>query len=271
MEINFGLLEPTDEMKQVIEAQPPIASILRAPVMPIEVVLPYPKEYQRWYDQKRSGGCVGFSWSIFQSTNNYNPINKVWPRYDAAWTYNKAQLIDNDPRTKPQLDNGTYLFAGAEVLRRFGLVDYKYAGLAFNKRSKMADPKQGILDYWWLKRNLDEITLVFAAGRPVEFGIMVYEGMTTPYQINGEWWFNPIGRPLGLHGIAAVGISYQREAILFANSWGKKYPPVWCSFDNIEFLLKGGINGRYAELMTVLDVPNTFNVPLKQTVEMVED
>ncbi len=252
-EINFGLLEPSDEVKNLINAQPPVP--LRAVTAPIEVDLPLPPEWLRWYDQGRHGACVGFAWSMAQSTNNVDPISKTWPRYDALTCYYKAQMIDGDPRTTPQRDNGTFLWAGAEVAKRFGMVDYKYAPLGWQKinKKKLYDPAAGIIDYWWVGRNIDAITSVFAEGKPPIFGIVVFEGMLKPTQKpNGERWFKPTGRPLGLHAIMGSRISYEREGVFIPNSWGRKWKGAWVKFEDLEFILQN----HWGEVMVGLDVPN---------------
>lgn len=258
-ELNFGLLEAPESVKQVIAQQQSIKTLLREPTEPVNVRFKLPDNYRAWYDQKKTPECVGFAWSIYQTGVNYFERANTWPRYDARGCYAMATLIDGDPRTNPNAYLGTFLFAGAKVLRNYGALDWVYHKKPWNKRRKLFDQSQGIVDYWWVDKQIDEIRLCFAAGRPVMFGIVVYEGMLKPKQKeDGNFWFNPNdGKALGLHALSAVAFSDEMEAIGFANSWGKHWPEIaWASFGQVEKWLHGGLDARFAEIMTSLDIPN---------------
>jgi len=235
--------------------------VLRAPTAPVNVIFPIPPEYRKWYNQGKTPECVGYAWSIMQTTNNYQDGAKTWPRYDARALYAMACEIDGDPRTKPQAGLGTFLFAGALALRDYGALAWEYHRLAWTKRRKLFDKSQGIIEYWWPKRTIDEIRLCFSVGRPVMFGIVVYQGMLKPkLKADGKYWFNPnTGDALGLHALACMGFSDDMEAMMFCNSWGSHWPQTaWASFKDVENWLHGGLDTRFAEIMTVLDVPNPY-------------
>lgn len=225
MDIKFGRLVP--ETWTHVEKYPFKKLTLESPLT-VERRIKVPA-LRSYYDQGQYGACVGFSSSWMMSIYNSPPTEK----YDAMWLYHQAQLNDNDPFTDPTYDNGTYVWAAFDVLKKQG------HRRVFKDRE--GDPllSNGIKSYYWCK-SVDEIRTAISLKRPVVFGINWYNEFMNPIKKDGEDYIGTksLGSILGGHAICCYGASDKRESFRLINSWGLAYPLVWITYKTVERLIK---------------------------------
>lgn len=209
----------------------------------VEVDIPGDPQFVNWFDQDGMNACVGASWSKVMARLNLPQIGAK--QYSWRELYRRACEIDGDRQTSYANDVGTYLWAGGDVLRRFG----PFLNPEFR-------PEQGIESYYWA-HSADDVRTALSKGRPCEFGIPWYSGFqpSNLVQKSGEWWIPPRskwGNLLGGHAIELPTGSDQRQAGAFNNSWGGNYPAkVWISYDDINELLQN----RNGECAVPMDLP----------------
>lgn len=242
----FGWLPPSDE-KRAQNLRFGLGKIYET-VLTVEQQLDYP-DYTVFYDQV-SGSCTGYSASWMASIYNLK-------KYDAMWLYRRGQDTDGDPNTDRDPDGG-YIWAVMDVLRKEG---HRIHG------QNVTTPAEGIQSYYWC-RNADEARTAVSLLRAPVFGLHWYQEFNEPRTINGEFWIGTRakwGGLLGGHAICCVAASDQRQAVKLLNSWGRDYPPVWISYQNINRLLSVG-----GECAVALDIPNepTPPPPPAETIEV---
>ena len=221
----LGLLFPQDN-DHAIKYPLKLSGIARV----VEREIPYPKKLVGFYDQANNG-CVGYSLSWAMTMLNTKRLGK--PNiYIADWLYEKAQARDGFNHSG---DDGTTLRAGFDVLRELG-----------HLMPLQTEPSkgEGVERNEWAY-SVDEIRTCIDDKVPVALGIAWYSSFDYPVQRNGEWWIDAIGgRFEGGHAIVAISASDERQAVKLLNSWGKDYPPVWISYDNVRKLLSWEYGGE---------------------------
>lgn len=232
----FGWRPVTDPVKIAENARYDMARLRLAPPAVVERTFPYNKDWVDEQNQGAIGACVGFSFSWMKSYYDEELFN-------AYWLYKRAQAIDNDPDTKDDND-GTYLWAAGDVLRKEGHALYKQG---------IPDRDYRIESYVWAK-SVDDVRTAVHEGTPPVFGIPWFSNFNTPKVKNNELWIGESaywGSILGGHAIWCCGASDQRQAVALLNTWGAgwaKGGPVWISYNSIKRLF-----GYQSECLVALD------------------
>lgn len=209
----------------------------------VEVDILGDPQFVSWFDQDNMNACVGASWSKVMARLNLPQIGAK--QYSWRELYRRACEIDGDLQTSYANDVGTYLWAGGDVLRRFG----PYLNPEFRL-------EQGIESYYWA-HSADDCRTGASMRRPSEWGIRWPEGFSKDklVQKNGEWWVAPRakwGRILGGHAIEMPTFSDQRQAGALNNTWGGAYPEkVWIPYEDINYML----NSYDCECAIPIDLP----------------
>lgn len=239
-DVSFGRLTPPKEKYDLHVARYSYSLFFPLVIKEqLEVTWPLP-DLREHYNQGRTNGCTGYSASWMSSI--YNKI-----AYDAAWLYHRGQETDKDPNTTPARDNGGYVYAVMDVLRKEG---HKEPG-------GQVEPKHGIESYGWV-HTTEELRSALSRG-PVVFGLPWYEEFMTPRTVNGEYWIgtrSKWGSMVGGHAITGYQISDSREAVRLVNSLGTGYPDVWISYKSIEKLF-----GEWGECAAPIDKPDPAPPP----------
>lgn len=153
-------------------------------------------------DQKQTPHCVAFAFGHWLATS---PMRKY---VDPHGLYDGCKLIDGSP------GDGTYVRAGAEILRKGGWINkYKWA------------------------RTLKALVYTVLELGPVVVGTDWYEGMD-----NGGV-MHLAGDILGGHAYLIVGANQKTRLFKIKNSWGRSWGDggyAWISFDDMATLLKDG-------------------------------
>ena len=237
--LNLGLIAPKDDKLPYVlkyRFSKKILSWGLDTTTPVNKAFYYPLDLVDWYNQKTLNGCVGYSCSWLSTMLNIMETGNVY-KYDATWLYHTAQLTDRDKNTDPARNNGAYLWAGLDVLRKVGHRKIM--------NSVVLEPNiyEGITSYYWIK-TIAELRAAYLIDRPVVFGLPWYDSFFNPKKIDGEWWIGENlfwGKSKGGHAIISVEISDNLNAIRLLSTWGMDYPPVWISYKNLKKLLnKGG-------------------------------
>ncbi len=191
----------------------------------IEVQIDYPLFVREFYDQGITNGCVGYSSSIMMTIYN------EYYHYDAPWLWQRAKVYDNDPVTKEGDNEGTYVSAAFDVLRKEG---HKPFG------NDKPEPEHGILSNYWAM-TVDEMRIALSLNRPVVIGINWYSEFMYPVFDGGKWWIGNspnLGYVQGGHAICVIGASDALQAFKLINSWGRIYPIVWIPYKVMSRLLE---------------------------------
>jgi hypothetical protein len=119
--------------------------------------------------------------------------------YDARWLWDRAKASDEWPDTNPGDDNGTSVRAAANVLRKYGHVDWKneHAGDDYTEREHYtAEFIDGIQRFRWARSVKD------------------------------------------VHAVLGNDKADQLGAVPFLNSWGRDYPHrTWMPDDVLDRLI----------------------------------
>lgn len=213
--LQFGRLEPDADKK----AQNYVYSLstlgLSTPTE-VNISLPLLQDLFDVYDQGNTNGCTGYSSSWMSSINNYPEYGVV--KYNAAWLYHEGQNIDGDPATTPQADNGGYLWAVMDVLRKSGHV-------LLGGDSSKPQSDHGIDSYYWCK-SVDDIRTAFTLGRCPVLGINWYSKFMDVQEKDNEWWMglgSSWGRIVGGHAIAIREALDKYDAFRLRNTWAIGY------------------------------------------------
>lgn len=235
-EYKFGWIPSSDE-KLALHAEKYAFSLFFPMVYAgaIEYTCPYDNRFVAWYNQDGKNACVGASWSQYMAMVNLLDDEQAY-QYDWWKLYSWACDNDKDPGTSPSRDVGTYLWAGGDCLRKVGhwrIID---------GQAQPANLVHGIQSYYWIK-SADEGRTAFGLKRPLEFGIPWFDGWAKSKLVekNGEYWLPPRskwGKVVGGHAICSDAGSDQRGGDRWRNTWGSQYPPVWVSYDDINYLLQ---------------------------------
>lgn len=206
-----------------------LAEVLPDTVDHVEHTLSLPSWARDFYDQGAEGACVGFGSSQMMSILNRR-------RYDARWLWNQAKLVDEWPDTNPGDDEGTSVRAAMDVLRAAGHVR------VLRGHDEPVALGEGIQENRWATE-VDEVRTAISKGVPVTIGVNWYEAFDAPgpYKsasdffvgVNGE-----LGRIRGGHCVCVFAASDRRQAVGFANNWGRFYPrKTWMPYHVLERLL----------------------------------
>lgn len=158
----------------------------------------------RWIsaDQKQTPHCVAFAFGHWLACS---PLRKY---VDPHGLYDGCKLIDGAP------GDGTYVRAGAEILRKGGW----------------------ITKYSWA-RSLKSLVYTVLEMGPVVVGTDWYEGM------DAGGLMQLTGSNLGGHAYLIVGANQRKRLFKIKNSWGRRWGDhgyAWISFADMERLLKDG-------------------------------
>lgn len=227
----------------------PMTAVLPRTVVVVNRLLTIPR-FRPKMDQGQSGSCVGWSlgWVMAFLNRHY---------YDGWSTYKRALQIDEWPGNEGDMQFGTSVRAGFEVLRTQGpeRVIYSSAVLDFQGFDVTGEvtpptPAAGIAAYRWAT-SMDEIRSSIAAGIPVELGIPWYSKFSQPTGSPDNYWIGKgtdWGSVVGGHAICLYGARDDRQAVRLANTWGSSWPLVWMPYTALERLL-----GEWGEAGLVTD------------------
>lgn len=182
-----------------------------------------------WYNQKNTNSCVGFSTSRMMTYYNHS-------LYDAMWLYGRACAVDGDPSTSLIADNGTYIWAAMDILRREG---HKPTTLLRNQMP--VSYSHGIQSNYWCT-TADEVRAAIAMDRPVVIGINWYQQFMNPVRKGLKYWIGSTsnwGSTIGGHAIMLYGASDNDQGFVLANSWGVgSFSRIWLPYSALERLLR---------------------------------
>lgn len=171
-----------------------------------------------WGDQGYDPHCVAFAWAhqLADGPRLVSIFDHRRPGVDTRDLYCAAKIIDpwDGDCTRPLYD-GTSVRAGAEVLRRWGLID----------------------EYRWAYNAWEVAQAVLTVG-PVVVGTTWYEGMTWP---SGQHVMQPTGAVEGGHAYVVNGVDLDKMRFRIKNSWGRDWGTggrAYISYDNLNMLLK---------------------------------
>ena len=231
-DVRFGWIPSSDEKLKLHDTR--YAFTLFFPMVyaqAVEYTFPYDARFIAWNKQK-GNSCVGASWSQYMALCNFEELGPM--QYDWYKLYSWACANDNDPATSAKADVGTYLWAGGDCLRKVGHWQI------VNGVAQPPDIKHGIKSYYWIKSAEEARTAIGLYKRPLEFGVRWHKGWMNPVLKNGEYWLPPRakwGPVVGGHAICADAGSDQRGGDRWHNTWGAEYPPVWVSYEDIDYIL----------------------------------
>lgn len=210
----------------------PLRLLMPVAVPLVEKILPIPGNdaaMHRWYDQGQEGACVGFACSWMMTILN-------GPRYAARWLYQQAQLIDPWAETPPG--------EGTDVRSAFNMLQNVGHRRMWGPLTQPTILAHGIAAYRWAT-SVDELRTAISMKIPGAVGVNWYANFDKPVLVNSEWWIGrteaqpvltDLGSIRGGHAVAYRGASDKRQAILFANNWGPRYPDVWMPYEVVERL-----------------------------------
>lgn len=214
--------------------------------MEVNKILELP--FWHWtHDQGNEGACEGFGNTMMMAVLNMAQrraanTRPYTVRYDPWWLWDEAKLIDGWDDTNPGDDNGTSGVAAAEVMRKRGLVRYKYTSTLLShilNNPTCPDLTQGIDTYRWAT-DVDQMRAGLSQGLPIALGINWYENFDDPVQhSDGSWWIGEsnLGQIRGGHCVCVYGASDRRQAFRVKNSWGRSYPLIWVPYATMSRLL----------------------------------
>jgi hypothetical protein len=225
---SFGRLEPTEEHTELHSTLYSWNQYLPLITASVERELPYDPLFVTWFNQGNKNACVGASTAQYMAV--MNSLQGTIFHYDWWKHYCKACEIDGNNETSCARDIGTFIWAGMDVLRKFG-------AYLFSADWKV---EHGISNYYWCQ-NADDMRTAISIGRPLQFGLPWFREWMTPIIKNGERWLPPRNQWKTLgggHAIASFQVSDMRQGLKLTNTWGDNYAPVWVSYDDINYLLK---------------------------------
>lgn len=232
--VALGRLEPKDRSYEMVY---PMNKIMGVSPLYVESILEVPPFTER-YNQLNSNACTGFaaSWMMsiynwYKTKSRYDAPQKQWFVYDPYWLYHQAQINDLDPRTFPDADNGSYVWAAFWVLRHVG--HQKYG-------EYKSDLNDGLINYFW-GHSVDDGRKAISTGRPFCIGVNWYDNFSVPELRDKRHWIgihNSLGNLAGGHAICVVGASDPLQAFLLQNSWGSWYPQVWMPYKIMDRLMR---------------------------------
>ena len=171
-----------------------------------------------WGDQGYDPHCVAYAWAHYLADGPrlVSIFEHRRPGVDTTDLYCEAQKIDPwDGDCSRPLYDGTSVRAGAEVLRRWGLVkEYRWAYNAW-------EVAQAVLQHG-----------------PVVMGTYWYQGMSWP---NSEGRMTLTGAVEGGHAYVINGVDLDRERFRVKNSWGRGWANggrAWLGYNDLNTLMR---------------------------------
>lgn len=195
--------------------------------IPIEYHIPY---FLNVKNQGNTPHCVGYSCSTIKEEKERKEQNYVI--FDGDWIYRECKKIDGIPSFP-----GTYFRSGLSVLKNKGAKpenEEEYEKYRIGGYIKVDNNLEAI------KRAMYEFGCVLIGVRGSNPGWRNYF-VRPPYNNEVQW------------GHAIVGIGYNKDGIVFQNSWGKQFG------DNGYGLLRKDYEPYIMECWAVIiDLPNNW-------------
>lgn len=171
----------------------PMTAVLEAPEPERRYRYWYPSG--AWWDQGRTGTCVGHAWGHWVEDG---PVTHRGQEHvvDPIEIYLACTKIDPWPgNDNGDLNFGTSVRAGAKVLQSQGIItEYRWA---------------------W---DIDTVVKALLTTGPLVVGSYWYSGM---YSLEDGFWLRPTGSRVGGHAYVLNGINLDRDLIRIKNSWGR--------------------------------------------------
>ena len=141
-------------------------------------------------DQGNTSACVGHACKLMLTSEPWQQKDTPSP----FTIYREARVIDEFPDDSTE---GTSVRAGLKVLQNRGLIK----------------------NYYWAQDAEHAVDFVHRIS-PLVVGTQWFSGMNT---VNAEGFVDVRGDDEGGHSYLACGVSLEKNAILFANSWGVQF------------------------------------------------